>query len=286
MNTKDRKIPARLESWYRFHNSHLTVDEVADMMGVCKNKIRRWCREKNPWDAKKQVGTWWIPFTGLYPVLAEPEHDEARAEFSRLRHEYPLHSVGLACVLLESIDDYTKRVLQFLSEGTSEAESRALACHVCATSLYRMERLCSEYSRNGLRGLIDYSQACHYITGCVDIDSGADLVHVANTVNESKGSDKTGQPLSIRWYLDFVSGHSDNILNETRKAIEESEEGRRIVKTNPNRRLYAVLEPTREENLARIEYALTGLGPFGLFELLASVKLAIDIYENDDSDTG
>jgi hypothetical protein len=86
--------------------------------------------------------------------------------------------------------------------------------------------------------------------------------------------------------MNTISKWSDERLDRTCKTLEKSIEGQRIVKANPNKRLYAMLKPTREENIERIEYVLTGLGPFALFDLLASVKLAMYLFEQDDSDTG
>ena len=263
----------------------LTVAEAAKMTGFSKAKVRRWCREKMGWAAKKEDGGWFIPFTSLYPILREPEYAEASAQIGQLRSEYSLCAIGYACIMLKSIDDYNKRTLQYMGEGKNEAESKVLAHQTCATSLHNIERLSYEYSRNGLQGVVEYTQACQLVIGWPAIDSEADLVYIAKDINKNEGDDMAEQPLSIRWYLDLVSGWSDKIVNNVRKTLEGSTEGQRTVKANPNRRLYAVLKPTREENMERIEYVLTGLGPFGLFELLASVKLSIDFYEQDNSDT-
>ena len=49
---------------------------------------------------------------------------------------------------------------------------------------------------------------------------------------------------------------TDKQLDADRKIFENPTAGRRAVKNNPDRRLYAVLKPTRAENLRRIENVL------------------------------
>ena len=49
-------------------------------------------------------------------------------------------------------------------------------------------------------------------------------------------------------------GELDNVLiAHVREAFEETETGKQTVRTNPNRRPYAVLIPTKEENIQRIK---------------------------------
>lgn len=288
MDAVERIICSGLEQYQKYLKGYLLVHEAVKMLGISENTIRKRCRGKNPWGAMKQKGVWWIPLSGLYPVLGEPEHAKVLVEFGRLRHEYSLHAIGYACILLTLIDDYNKRAQQYVSEGKNEAESKVLALEMHETSLYQAERLCSEYSQHGLRGLIEYTRACHYVFGCPEFGSAADRAYMVGNTSPSVDNlvASLRNPLSIRWYMDLVSGYNDTMLDSVRKNIEDSIEGRRIAKANPNRRLYAVLKPTREENLERIEYVLTGIGPFGLFDMLASVKLSMELYEQDSNDTG
>jgi len=287
MDEKEKRCIAGKSSRHILWEEYLTETGVSMLLGISKKTVRRRCRVKNSWGAKKIGGEWLIPYEGIYPVLAKPEHTEARAQIGQLRSEYSLHAIGYACILLKSIDDYNKRTLQYMREGKNEAESKVLALETCATSLYQTERLSSEYKQRGLRGLVEYTGACLYVFGCPEPGTKADTAYILKNVPESpeKIVEAMYNPLSIRWYMNLVSGYDNKLLNSTRKTLEGSTEGRRIVKANPNKRLYAVLKPTREENMERIEYVLTGIGPFGLFELLASVKLSIDLYEQDNSDT-
>ncbi len=265
---------------------YFTVSDASGMTGVPKDTICRHCRQKLLYGARKIRGLWWIPISGLFPFLRKPEYAEAVAEIGGLRLQYMLRDIGYACDLLRQIDGYNKQTMQYMKKGKSEAESKVLANQICATSLQNIERLSYEYSRNGLQGIIEYTQACQFVIGWPAIESAADLVYIAKDINKNEGDDMAEQPLSIRWYLDLISGWRDKLVNNARKTLEGSTEGQRIVKANPNRRLYAVLKPTKKENLERIEYMLTGIGPFGLFELLASVKLSKDIYEQENRDTG
>jgi hypothetical protein len=53
----------------------------------------------------------------------------------------------------------------------------------------------------------------------------------------------------------------DNVLiARVREALEKTETGKRAARTNPNRRLYAVLIPTKEENLQRIKNVFDYMG--------------------------
>jgi len=288
MESEEKIICSGIKQWHKFLKGYLLIPEVAKLLGIGENTVRRRCREKNPWCAIKQSGMWWIPLSGLYPVLGEPEHAKALAEFGRLRHEYSLHAIGYACILLTLIDDYNRRTRQYTREGKNEAESKVLALETYETSLYQAERLCSEYSQHGLRGLIEYTRACHYVFGCPEFGSAADRAYMVGATSQSVEHlvDSLRNTLSIRWYMNLVSGYNNTMLDNVRKSLEDSIEGLQITKKNPNRRLYAVLKPTREENLERIEYVLTGIGPFGLFDMLASVKLSMELYEQDNRDTG
>jgi hypothetical protein len=83
------------------------------------------------------------------------------------------------------------------------------------------------------------------------------------------------KPTSIEWYMGHLSTYSDPLLEKARKRIERSDDGKRIVRTNPDRRLYAVLKPTRAENLERIKYVLCAMDAFRLYGLLSSLRIAM-----------
>lgn len=263
----------------------LTIAEAAETLFCSKSRIYSLCREKVIYGATKEGGSWRIPFSGLFPVLRKPECADSKAEIRQLKYEFPLADIGYACNLLTTIQGYNKLVLAFLSEGESDFGARLRAYRMCHVSLYRIERLSSEYNRHGLRGLIEYTRACDRAIGSVALDEFADEAFM--TLVNHEFTDKSGneKPLSIRWYMGTLSDYNDTLLEKVREALEKSPEGQRIVKASPNKRLYAVLKPTREENMQRIEYVLTGLGPFTLFDLLASIKLAQVLYEHECCDT-
>lgn len=57
----------------------------------------------------------------------------------------------------------------------------------------------------------------------------------------------------IRKTLKTVGKLDNALVDSIREALEKTKTGQRTVKTNPNRRLYAVLIPTKEENIQRIK---------------------------------
>jgi hypothetical protein len=62
--------------------------------------------------------------------------------------------------------------------------------------------------------------------------------------------------INIKMVIDLLNMLDDKILDCNRKVFENTTAGRRAVKNNPDRRLYAVLKPTRVENLRRVENVL------------------------------
>ena len=57
----------------------------------------------------------------------------------------------------------------------------------------------------------------------------------------------------IRKTLKAIEKLDKALVAHIREAFEKTKTGQRTVKTNPNRRLYAVLIPTKEENIQRIK---------------------------------
>jgi len=265
-------------------SEYLTVDEAVEVTGHSKSRIRWWCREKVIYGALKEKGRWGIPFAGIFPVLGKPEHAEARAEVGRLRSEFSLHQISYACHLLTQVAGYNKLVLEFVGEGKSDIDARLLVCDRWDFSLCHIERLSSEYNRDGLRGLIEYEQALARVKGLPAISEPV----LAQKGYEGAARNKSNhnQPISIRWFIEILGELDDVGIECMRKNLEGIKEGRQAVESNPNRRIYAVLKPTRAENLERIEYVLSALEPFMLNEVLASVKIALTYVEHDEDGEG
>ncbi|MCK4294039.1 MAG: hypothetical protein KAY65_12640 [Planctomycetes bacterium] len=268
-------------------DEYLTIAEAAEAADTSKDRMRRLCREKIMYGARKVKGKWWVPFAGLFPVLRRPEYAEARAEIIQLRRDFSVDDLVCACVLLTIIAGYVDLVSGFMGRGKSELDAKLLAHRQCEIPLYRIERLWSEYYRCGVRGLIEYAQACERAIGWPVLSAAADVTCAPLVGRTYQGDSQADQqvPLSIRWFMDCLNDCDDEEIDNIRKDLESSQTGRRIINSNRNRRLYAVLKPTREENLARIEYVLTGAGPFALFELLAGAKIIREYYEHDDYST-
>ena len=81
--------------------------------------------------------------------------------------------------------------------------------------------------------------------------------------------------VSIRDALGTWQIVSDKDVNADRETFELTSAGQQAVKTNPDRRLYAVLEPTRAENLKRIENVLLEMDSARLSEVLSNVEKMI-----------
>jgi hypothetical protein len=60
---------------------------------------------------------------------------------------------------------------------------------------------------------------------------------------------------------------NDVQLNNDRKVFENTEEGSRVRADHPDRHLYAILQPTRKENLKRIENVLRSMSPDALQQM-------------------
>ena len=81
--------------------------------------------------------------------------------------------------------------------------------------------------------------------------------------------------VSIRDALGTWQGSNNEDVNADREIFELTDAGQRAVKTNPDRRLYAVLEPTRAENLKRIENVFLEMDSANLGEVLSNVERVI-----------
>ncbi|GEM_PF-1932836 len=77
---------------------------------------------------------------------------------------------------------------------------------------------------------------------------------------------------SVEAILRRLCQESDAGLDADRQVFENSEAGRRAVESNPNRRLYAVLKPTRAENRERIANVFKAMEPRELLALRIGAK--------------
>jgi len=76
----------------------------------------------------------------------------------------------------------------------------------------------------------------------------------------------------ILYILEALGSRKNNFIIKLREAFERTEAGLRTVKTHPDRRLYAVLRPTRQENLRRIKNALDNMEPAEISRILEAAK--------------
>jgi len=82
-------------------------------------------------------------------------------------------------------------------------------------------------------------------------------------------------PVSIRNALGTWKNVNNRDVNADRETFELTSAGKQAVKTNPDRRLYAVLKPTRAENLKRIENVFLEMDSMTLQDVLSRVEKAI-----------
>jgi len=63
----------------------------------------------------------------------------------------------------------------------------------------------------------------------------------------------------VRYIVSCYAGWTDSQVDTRRKQFEALALGKKVIKTNPNRRLYCVLKPTRKENIKRIANTLRAM---------------------------
>lgn len=81
---------------------------------------------------------------------------------------------------------------------------------------------------------------------------------------------------NIKSVLNLLSIQSDRVLDSDRKFLERTTAGRQAVKTNSDRQLYAVLKPTRAENLRRIENVLKEMDSTTLCRVLHNASKVLE----------
>ena len=84
-------------------------------------------------------------------------------------------------------------------------------------------------------------------------------------------------PPSVEAVLRGICGQCNGKIDAVRQTIENSEAGRRAVESNPNRRLYAVLKPTKAENLERIANVFKEMEPRQLLALRIRAKKVLKL---------
>ncbi len=82
-------------------------------------------------------------------------------------------------------------------------------------------------------------------------------------------------PPDIELVFSLLGKSSHYIVCKFCRAIEGTEVGRKVVKTNPNRHLYAVRFPTKAEYLRRVENVLAEMNPIIRQRVLRNAKTAL-----------
>jgi hypothetical protein len=76
----------------------------------------------------------------------------------------------------------------------------------------------------------------------------------------------------IRYILSAWDKKSDHIIAKDRRTFESTEWGQRAIQNSPDRHLYAVLRPTRKENLERIGNVLREIDSTKLHKVLRNAE--------------
>jgi len=76
---------------------------------------------------------------------------------------------------------------------------------------------------------------------------------------------------SILFFTVFLMKLNEDCVDNIRYQLENTTSGKDIVACDHNRHLYAVLKPTRRENICRIINILRTLSPFGFNTLLGEL---------------
>jgi len=107
----------------------------------------------------------------------------------------------------------------------------------------------------------------------------------ARCLRKSSSADTHDPPLcnslideDIKVILTVLDKQDSYRLNRDRKVFENIETGRQVVADHPDRHLYSVLRPTRQENLRRIENVLRAMSPAALRRVGENARRTMRIY--------
>ena len=256
----------------------LDAYQASLMLGYSVRTVQSLCRTRRI-SAAKIRGRWVIQVQELYPILNDPKYRKVVLALAVLREEYSLWRIGDGLAVLAMLDRYECAIQEYRQGGVAEGEARVRACDVVNMCAYDIERIGSEYAERGLAGVMDFREAENIMLMPGTSDHGTKLLAAQwgsrfPIVAISKGEER--EPLSIVWFLKHLEGYSDAMLERGRKRIEESDAGQAAVRSNPDRRVYAVLKPTRAENIERIKYVFLAMDAFELYKELESVRIEIN----------
>ena len=101
----------------------------------------------------------------------------------------------------------------------------------------------------------------------------------ARTVLERIVNSRTTKDTRIFAVLDLLDERDNNCqLNNDRKIFEKTETGCTLVASHPDRHLYSVLQPTKAENLKRIENVLQVMSPADLRRVYRNARKLMQIF--------
>jgi len=87
---------------------------------------------------------------------------------------------------------------------------------------------------------------------------------------------------TIRQILSCWAGKRSRTVANDRRVFEATKWGRQVIRKNPDRHLYAVLRPTREENLERIANVLREMDDEAFNRTVRNIYLNFSIAYNKD----
>lgn len=252
--------------------------EASLMLGYSVRTVQSRCRTRRI-AAAKICGQWVIRIQELYPILNDQKYREVVLTLAVLREKYSLWRIGDGLDMLDMLERYECALQEHRQGGVAEGEARVRAGDAVNMCAYDIERIGNEYAESGLAGVMDFREAENIMLMPSTCDHGAKRLAAQwgsrfPIVAVCKGQER--EPLSIVWFLKHLEAYTDEMLEAGRKRIEEGEAGMVAIQSNPNRRLYAVLKPTRAENIERIKHVFLAMDAFELYKELQSVRIQMD----------
>lgn len=104
------------------------------------------------------------------------------------------------------------------------------------------------------------------------------IVESRPAVDTQEGFNTDETDKAIKEILFVLDKQSNWHLNNDRKTFEDTVAGREIVAQHTDRHLYAVLRPSRLENMERIENVLRAMAPYDLTRVHWSASKSMRLY--------
>lgn len=112
-------------------------------------------------------------------------------------------------------------------------------------------------------------------------DNTIEISDSQNTIDKAVADTIDTAMSNVQTILALFSLRSSYKLNQDRQLFEATPAGRQAVVTNPDRHLYAVQRPTRQENLQRIGNVLFEMNPAELSRVLENAGKMLGLCDGE-----